>query len=916
MASKNVVTTRAEDGGDWNQIKQEITCSICYELFTDPRTLPCLHTFCKSCIQTSVETGLAEVPEGYFECPLCRAHVQLPANGIEGISSNFSIKRLIEIYQKRQEIETDTSPKCGVCTDRNSATTWCIECDCPICSECDSSHKRTKVFSQHKIIPMKDFTSDPKHAIEVSLNPGACPSHPDQVLKFYCYTCDQTICVECALLDHPRGEHKFDSIGKVIIAEKEEVLKTAAPLEPMRISVCEAMSRVAASKDDITARYQVNMAEVNSLFDELHRILDKQRDVILKKLESSKATSHKSLDIQSSDLSFLESKLRSCQEFVHNLIDKSNATEILSFKTQIAGRVASLMEQALLEPVCTADSTVWCIDPAKFVAMSRSLCHAFCSPHPTNCTTDKPTRHYIQVDGIPVNAVTIIVSLKDSCGNPVPKQAQHLEMTSDEVSHLMVEEQDKNGVYRMTYQPIGIAAHAVIIKWNGCNITQCDIPELMRNYTTLLVDIPVREVEKKEEDDVEDIQQEVVEVEMELPYAIGRFSPVSLSSFEVSLVSDDRPPDSDDDVHAMVHGELVDEVRSEESYLLDDEGDQLDEPQAEPVEDMKDDIIDDDLSIGDNDDENSDNEHDSDGSQNVDEVNDQLQLQVLNTYGPDEEVFGLMYGLANGPNDELIVVDTGNHKLIVFDKDLQYSHTIGEEGEAEGQFINPLGVVCNEAGQLFVADARNSRVQVFKVDGEFVSTFGRKGSEYGEFDYPNGLALSSTGVLFVGDPRNQRIQVFDTEDNNKFLHSFGQDKLLNNYAEFALSHTEDKLFVADGGSSIKVFSPQGQFMYSLLPDPGQCGAIPSYVCCTPDGHLLIATLLSTRFLSVYHEDGTLVTTCDREWDAYKFHKNRCNPNFDKTSNVLIRRNGQVVVAFHNHTINNLIFDSEDGIVLL
>ena len=811
MTTEKVATTRVEDDRNWDKIKQEITCSICYELFTDPRTLACLHTFCKSCIQTTVETGLAEVPVGYFECPLCRAHVPLPANGIDGICANFSTKRLIEIYQKRQEIATVETPKCRVCVHGNTATMWCIECNCPVCNNCSISHRSLRVFSQHKVIPMKEFTDDLiKRAIEVSLNPGSCPSHRDQLLKFYCYTCDQTICVECALLDHPRGEHKFDSISKIIVAEKEEVLKIAAPLELMRASVCEAMTRVAASKDDITSRYQVNVTEVNSLIDELHRTLDKQRGEMLKKLELIKTTSYNSLDIQSSDLSILESKLKSCQEFIHNLIDKSSATEILSFKTQIAGRIAdltSLMEQAPLEPVCTADSTVWCIDPTKFVAMCQSVCHVFCSPHPPNCTIDKPTRHYLQVNGNPVNAVTVMISLKDAHGNPIPKQAQHLSMTSEQVNHLIVEEQDKDGVYKMTYQPIGIASHIVIIKWNEHDFTQCEIPGLVRDYVTLRVDFPFKEDQN----------------------------------------NDEGEDDSDENENKVVNN----------------------------------------------------------------------RLQALIKYGPHEEEFGSVFGLANGPNDELIVSDCNNHKLIVFDKDLEYLHTIGEDGDGEGQLHGPHGIACDDIGQVFVTDNCNHRIQVFKLSGEFITKFGSEGKGDGEFDQPCGLVLSSAGVLFVDDHGNQRIQVFDTKTDYKFLFSFGQDKLLHNYLLLALNATEDKIFVTDGGSSVKVFTLQGQFLYSLLPDPSQCGTIPFCVHGTPDGHLLISTLLTARFLSVYHEDGTLVSTTNREWNAIKFVEKLKRDKLGFTFAILMRRSGQVVIAFHKCSNNDLIFDKNcNGIVLL
>ena len=271
--------------------------------------------YTQPCIQRSVLAGLAEVPEGFFECPLCRAHVPLPAKGIDGISANFSTKRLIEIYSKRQEVVTDSAPKCSLCISSNPATMWCIECDCAICSECFDSHKRMKMLSHHKVIPMQEFTSDPKRAIKVFLNPGVCPAHPDQVLKFYCYTCAQTICVECALLDHPRGEHQFASISKVIVEEKEEVMKTAAVLEPMRDKVCEAMNRIATSKDNITDNHAVNVKQVNSFFDELHQILEQEREVTLKKLGSFKISSLKSLDLQNDDLAFLEgpaTPLKSC----------------------------------------------------------------------------------------------------------------------------------------------------------------------------------------------------------------------------------------------------------------------------------------------------------------------------------------------------------------------------------------------------------------------------------------------------------------------------------------------------------------------------------------------------------------------------------------------------------------------------
>ena len=733
---------------------------------------------------------------------------------------------------------------------------------------------------------MQEFTSDPKRAIKVFLNPGICPAHPDQVLKFYCYTCDHTICVECALLDHPRGEHKFDSISKVIVEEKEEVLKTAAVLEPMRDKVCEAMNRVAASKDDITDNHQVNVKQVNSLFDELHQILEQQREEMLKKLETFKNTSHKSLDIQNSDLAFLESKLKSCREFVSNLMDNGNANEILSFKRQIADRVTkltSLLEQAPLQPVCTADSTVWCIDRTKFVTMCQSVCHLLCSPHPPNCVVDKPMRHYIDDEGKVVNAVSVTVSLQDRHGNAVVGQGEHLEAISPEVTHVTVKEQDNGrGVYKITYQPISIEADVVMIKWNGHDIIQCNVPGLLRDYTDLKV---VRLVEMKSEDykELEDEEKSdslpIVQEEILVPIEADVLSEQGLVSDLEGDVQEEVALPIEVDIHIEQVGDQSDDKTN------DEEGEQ----------------------------ESNTTSKNSIASEEKEEIaEDDNNLKTITKYGADGVEFGKVFSLCNGPNDELIVADSDNDKLIVFDKHLQYSHTIGESGENEGQLYYPTGVACDTAGQLYVADYDNNRVPVFTLKGVFVTTIGNKGNGDGEFNGPTRLVLSSTGLLFVCDTGNKRVQVFDTQHNYQFQYSFGHGKVV---VDLTLNASEDKLF-GIYGACILVFTPQGQFLHSIALDP-YSDVLPFSICCTLDGHLLLGNCFSSNFLSVYHEDGTQVCGHGGGNIQYEIAHDLIRNEFMLNSTYAVHstRNGQIMVFCENST-NDLVFDTDRGVLLL
>ena len=54
----------------------KLKCGICLELFQDPRSLPCLHTFCRECIQQSLLNDNRSL-----NCPVCRVKHELGEEG-------------------------------------------------------------------------------------------------------------------------------------------------------------------------------------------------------------------------------------------------------------------------------------------------------------------------------------------------------------------------------------------------------------------------------------------------------------------------------------------------------------------------------------------------------------------------------------------------------------------------------------------------------------------------------------------------------------------------------------------------------------------------------------------------------------------------------------------------------------------
>ncbi|XP_009958095.1 PREDICTED: tripartite motif-containing protein 59 [Leptosomus discolor] len=94
------------------RFEEELTCSVCYSLFDDPRVLPCSHTFCRSCLEGVIHLSSSfpvwrplRVP---LKCPNCRSVVEIPAGGTESLPVNFAVKAIIEKYQQEDQAEAAT----------------------------------------------------------------------------------------------------------------------------------------------------------------------------------------------------------------------------------------------------------------------------------------------------------------------------------------------------------------------------------------------------------------------------------------------------------------------------------------------------------------------------------------------------------------------------------------------------------------------------------------------------------------------------------------------------------------------------------------------------------------------------------------------------------------------------------------
>lgn len=120
----------------------------------------------------------------------------------------------------------------------------------------------------------------------------------------------------------------------------------------------------------------------------------------------------------------------------------------------------------------------------------------------------------------------------------------------------------------------------------------------------------------------------------------------------------------------------------------------------------------------------------------------------------------------------LWVVDTGSHKLVVYDEQGHIDRNVGERGSGVGRFNFPTHLTIDPGGRLFVTDTLNFRVQVLSPMGEPLFAFGEAGDGPGALSKPKGVALDRDGHVYVVDGMFDNVQIFDQE--GRVLLHFGE----------------------------------------------------------------------------------------------------------------------------------------------
>ncbi|TDG99583.1 hypothetical protein EPR50_G00195680 [Perca flavescens] len=272
--------------------EDQFSCSICLEVFVEPVSTPCGHSFCKACLQ------------GYwthskkFTCPMCKkSYSRKPEMSVNRVLAEIS-SQFQEMMQaggaggavgakgalrgSTLNLSADMSPRgsgagsgsgefaqagevpCDACIGRKvKALKSCLSCPGSFCEVHLRHHKKVKSLTSHRLI-------EPTFNLEEKI----CKKH-ERLLEVYCRSDHSCICTACAETTHK--SHDIVSADHEWKKKMSNLAKKRSELKHLIKERAKKLEEIKQSIKVIKASSQRELEESWQVYGELQRIVEQSQ---------------------------------------------------------------------------------------------------------------------------------------------------------------------------------------------------------------------------------------------------------------------------------------------------------------------------------------------------------------------------------------------------------------------------------------------------------------------------------------------------------------------------------------------------------------------------------------------------------------------------------------------------------------
>ena len=238
-------------------LKKQVTCSICLDTYTEPKTISCLHTFCCECLQRhAIENQRQEK----FRCPECQAEIDLPqGNCFDRLPSSFFHKSLLGVLLQAE--------------------------DC-------------KAIARQQL--------------------DTCSQHTEERVRYYCSSCEACICPICVAEDH-RG-HAFDVLEKAVQEDEKNIMSAVETIKEKANLFRAELNKLEKTSEDVEMIIAIAKQEVSEATERVITKTRQQEKQLLESLGLTRWRRIERTNSAKQEVESLIKKVNQAAEFVESLV--------------------------------------------------------------------------------------------------------------------------------------------------------------------------------------------------------------------------------------------------------------------------------------------------------------------------------------------------------------------------------------------------------------------------------------------------------------------------------------------------------------------------------------------------------------------------------------------------------------------
>ena len=260
------------------KLEEQLTCPVCLDHYTNPKTLLCHHSFCQHCLEG---VPLDKKNETYYlSCPTCRHCTELPKEGAEAFPVAFYLNDLKEMYSTMKKTAVLPNPQEATCSDHGKP------------------------------------------------------------LEFFCETCNTVICSHCSVRKHKH--HECDLIADSYTKHCQKLRECLSPVEGKKEALRKVLSALAEREGEIREREEGVLEEIHEMVEEMMNVLRESERKLTEQAKRVTDDKLKVLSEQMKSVEISLNLLEDVEDYVEQSLTTGSPQQVLRSKKQMMERMSEV----------------------------------------------------------------------------------------------------------------------------------------------------------------------------------------------------------------------------------------------------------------------------------------------------------------------------------------------------------------------------------------------------------------------------------------------------------------------------------------------------------------------------------------------------------------------------------------------